>query len=53
MNFKPTKVAKATDDAEYSDKINTDDEIQETLHAIEASNKKASISTENLDAEKQ
>ncbi len=38
LSFKPTKVVKSFDNAEYSDKIYTDDEIQATLCDIDASN---------------
>ncbi len=53
LNFQPTTIVKAADDAEYSDKVDTDDEIQATLHDIEASNKKALSNAEKLAAERQ
>ncbi len=51
MNFKPT--TKVADDAEYSDKVDTDDDIQDTLCDIEESNKEALRNAENLASERQ
>ncbi len=53
LSFKPTKVVKTIDDAVYSDTVNTDDEIQATLHDIDVAKKEALINAEKLAAERQ
>ncbi len=48
LNFKPITIKRAADNADYSDKIDTDDEIKEILRDIEVSNEEALSNAEQL-----
>ncbi len=52
LSFVPTQSVKAKNyNSEYSDVIDTDDEILETQQDIDASNREAIVTAENLAAE--